>query len=87
MAGVGAFRKVFGGRKNNGTAPSHFQVASSSALRKALQALEEIKWVEKDPDGRGRVLSRQGQKDLDRIAAQLRQQSKAAAAAVEESTA
>jgi small subunit ribosomal protein S19e len=35
-----------------------------------MQALEKIKVVEMDPNG-GRVISSDGQKDLDRIAAQI----------------
>jgi len=72
-AGVGAFTKVYGGRKSNGTTPSHFCRGSSSVIRKALQTLEAIKWVEKGEDGKGRQLSKQGRKDLDRIASQMQQ--------------
>jgi len=72
-AGVGAFTKVYGGRKSNGTRPSHFCRGGKSVNRKALQTLEAIKWVEKGEDGRGRALSKQGRKDLDRIASQMKQ--------------
>nr|ABW23149.1 ribosomal protein rps19 [Arenicola marina] len=68
--GVGSFAKVYGGRKNNGTRPSHFCEGSSSIARKALQSLEGVKMVEKDPTG-GRRLSSQGRRDLDRIASQM----------------
>jgi small subunit ribosomal protein S19e len=40
--------------------------------RKALQALESVKLVEKVPEGNGRRLTSQGRRDLDRIAAQLK---------------
>lgn len=40
-------------------APSRFAEASGSVIRKALQTLEAIKWVEKHPDGSGRIISRQ----------------------------
>ncbi|KAL7076940.1 hypothetical protein ACQ4LE_004137 [Meloidogyne hapla] len=70
-AGVGAFRKVYGGNKRRGVRPNHFVLASGAVIRKSLQSLEAIKWVEKDASG-GRKLSKQGQKDLDRIATQLR---------------
>lgn len=73
LLGVGAFTKVYGGRQSHGTRPSHFCRGSSSVVRKALQTLEAIKWVEKGEDGRGRQLSRQGRKDLDRIASQMKQ--------------
>ncbi|KAF8362568.1 hypothetical protein PRIPAC_89491, partial [Pristionchus pacificus] len=46
--------------------------ASGSVIRKALKSLEAFKWVDKSEDGKGRILSKQGRKDLDRIAADLR---------------
>ena len=33
-AGVGAFRKVYGGSKDNGFAPSHFRIANGNIIRK-----------------------------------------------------
>ena len=62
------------GKKNRGSAPSHWGRASSSIARKAVQALEKMKLVEKDANG-GRKLTGQGRRDLDRIAAQLRKDS------------
>merc|ERR1712106_38391 len=64
--GVGAITKIFGARMRRGTRPSHFCVAS-----KALQTLEQLKLVEKAPNG-GRILTSQGHRDLDRIAAQMK---------------
>lgn len=58
------------GSKNRGTRPSRFQRGSKNVARKALQALENIKVVEKCEDG-GRRLSSTGRRDLDRIAAQM----------------
>lgn len=52
--------------------------SSGSIARKALQALEALKLVEKVPDG-GRILTVQGRRDLDRIAAQVRLKAKQAA--------
>lgn len=52
--------------------------SSGSIARKALQALEGLKLVEKVADG-GRVVTTQGTRDLDRIAAQVRQKAKLAA--------
>ena len=49
--GVKGLIKIYGGRKNNGTCPSHFSGGSSSVARKALQALEALKILEKDPNG------------------------------------
>jgi len=72
--GIGSIRKIYGGKKNRGSAPSHWGRASSSIARKAVQALEKMKLVEKDANG-GRKLTGQGRRDLDRIAAQLRKDS------------
>jgi len=47
-AGVGAFTKIYGDKKRNGTAPSHACRANRSVARKVLQALEGLKIVEKD---------------------------------------
>merc|ERR1719481_1151795 len=73
--GVGTIRKIYGGRKRNGTAPSHFCRSSASVARKVLQSLEGLKLVEKDGTNGGRRLTAQGRKDLDRIAAQVKEKS------------
>ena len=68
--GVKGLTKIYGGRKNNGTRPSHFSHGSANVARKCLQALETLKLVEKDSNG-GRKLSSAGRRDLDRIATQI----------------
>ncbi len=70
--GVGGLRKKYGGSINRGSRPSKHVDASGSVARKVLQSLEKISVVELDPLG-GRVISADGQKDLDRIAAQILQ--------------
>ncbi|CAG8542109.1 3359_t:CDS:2 [Paraglomus brasilianum] len=72
--GVGALRKRYGGRKRRGTRPSHHSNSSGSVARKVLQALEKISVLEKDPKG-GRRISQAGQRDLDRIAQKVAQNS------------
>ncbi|XP_061395522.1 small ribosomal subunit protein eS19A-like [Musca vetustissima] len=69
-AGVGSITKIYGGRKRNGVHPSHFCRAADGAARKALQALEHARLIEKHPDG-GRKLTPSGQCHLDRIANQI----------------
>ena len=49
--GVGAFCKVYGGRKRNGARPPHFCKSSGSVARHILQQLEKISIVEMDPNG------------------------------------
>lgn len=68
--GVGAFTRVYGGRKRNGVRPSHFQRGSRSVIRKCLQSLEKAKLVEKHTSG-GRVLSQVGRRNMDTIAKQV----------------
>ena len=70
--GVGALSKLHGGRKNRGSRPSFHADGSGSVARKALQALEKMKVLEKDPLG-GRKITYDGQRDLDRIATQVAQ--------------
>merc|ERR1712061_846440 len=70
--GVSTMTKIYGVRRNNGSCPSHWRRGSGSIARKGLQALEQLKLVEKDANG-GRKMSSQGRRDLDRIAAQIKQ--------------
>ncbi|KAJ1675135.1 Protein component of the small (40S) ribosomal subunit [Spiromyces aspiralis] len=72
-AGVGALRTVYGGPKRRGTRPTHHAKASGSVIRKAIQGLEQLNILEKSADG-GRRVSRAGQRELDRIAAQVAKQ-------------
>ena len=69
--GVGAFKRIFGGRKMRGTAPEHFGTGSGSIARHILKELESLKIVEKIPNGKGRRITPQGQRDLDSIAGQI----------------
>jgi len=68
--GVGRLRHRYGGRVNRGTRPSHHALSSGSVERKALQALEKLKVLEKDSEG-GRRITSDGMRDLDRIAGQV----------------
>merc|ERR1711971_266530 len=78
--GVSTMTKIYGVRQNNGSCPSHWRRGSGSIARKGLQALESLKLVEKDANG-GRKMSSQGRRDLDRIAAQIKQTSRKQATA------
>lgn len=69
QVGVGKLNKLYGGAKNRGARPQKHVDASGSINRKVLQALQKIGVVEISPKG-GRRISENGQRDLDRIAAQ-----------------
>lgn len=69
-SGSGGLAKAFGSRKNNGSRPSHHSDASTSIIRKSLQALEKLSLVEKTENG-GRRISSAGRRDLDRVAGLL----------------
>ncbi|WP_411025433.1 40S ribosomal protein S19, partial [Salmonella sp. s55004] len=69
--GVNSMTKIFGGRIRRGTRPSHACRGSSSVARKVLQSLEGVKIIEKYGN-HGRRITSQGQRDLDRIAAQVK---------------
>jgi len=68
--GVGAFKKIYGGKNRNGTKPGHFAKSSGQIARTILKQLEHMKVIEKDPNG-GRKITHTGQRDLDRIAGQI----------------
>merc|ERR1712032_573382 len=69
--GVGGLKKAYGSSYRRGTMPSHHQDGSGSIARKVLQTLETLKIVEKAPNG-GRRITREGQRDLDRIAVHVK---------------
>ncbi|CAN8269810.1 unnamed protein product [Cochlearia groenlandica] len=49
--GVGAFRRIYGGSKRNGSRPSHFCKSSGGIARHILQQLETMNIVELDTKG------------------------------------
>merc|ERR1712071_423954 len=81
--GTGALRKIYGGRINRGSAPSHHKKASASVIRHALKGLEEMKLVAKHPDG-GRMITSAGRRDADRIASQVMAAHVAAASVIDD---
>ena len=69
--GVGSFKRIFGSRVNRGTVPETFKTGSGSICRHIIKELETLKIVEKVPNGKGRRITPQGQRDLDSIAGQI----------------
>jgi len=70
--GVGAFTKVYGGSNDRGSRPCHFGHAAKGLHRHILQQLQEIDLVGKKKDKKGRWITKNGQRELDTIANQLR---------------
>ncbi|KAL2900324.1 40S ribosomal protein S19-2 [Bienertia sinuspersici] len=68
--GVGAFRRIHGGSKRNGSHPPHFGKSRSSIARHILQQLEKMIIVEIDPRG-GRKITSSGQTDLDQVSGHI----------------
>jgi small subunit ribosomal protein S19e len=65
--GVGMLQKWYGGSYRRGARTEHFRKASAGVIRSVMIQLEEMKVVEKLPNG-GRQVTTVGQQDLDRIA-------------------
>ncbi len=70
--GVSKLRSYYGGRKNNGHQPSHFEKGSGKILRTVLQQLEEKELVKKTENKKGRVITPKGQKFVDQAAKQAK---------------
>ncbi|XP_075512713.1 small ribosomal subunit protein eS19z [Primulina tabacum] len=68
--GVGAFRRIYGGSKRNGSRPPHFCKSSGSVARNILQQLQVLGIVEMEPRG-GRRITSNGQRDLDQVAGRI----------------
>lgn len=69
--GVGALATYFGGNYRRGARTEHFRKASSGLLRHILQQLEKIGVVA--IDGKGRIVTPNGQQDLDLIAGNVKE--------------
>ncbi|KNC52753.1 30S ribosomal protein S19e [Thecamonas trahens ATCC 50062] len=68
--GVGMFKRIYGGKKRNGTAPNHVATGSGAVARSCLNNLETIKFVTRDANNM-RILTSEGRRHMDRIATAL----------------
>ncbi|KAG6745875.1 hypothetical protein POTOM_050385 [Populus tomentosa] len=68
--GVGAFKRIYGGIKRNGSRPPHFYKSSGSIARHILQQLQNMNIVDLDLKG-GRKITSSGQRDLDQVAGRI----------------
>jgi len=69
--GVGALKREFGGSKRRGVRGAKTVKGSGAIIRDILQQFEELKVLEPHPKG-GRRITSTGQRELDRIAGQVR---------------
>lgn len=76
--GVSRLRKEYGGRSRKGRRSERTWKGGGSSVREPLQQLEKVGLVEKK-DKEGRILTREGRSLLDKIAAEILRESKAAA--------
>nr|GMD49865.1 40S ribosomal protein S19-1 [Ipomoea batatas] len=68
--GVGAFQRIYGSNKRNGSCPRHFCKSSGAIARHILQQLQTMSIIEVDPRG-GRRITSSGQRDLDQVAGRI----------------
>ncbi len=69
--GIEKLRPDYGGRRRWGISPAHVRKGGGSAVRKALQQLEQIGYVSRQ-DKKGRVLTKEGRGLLDKIAGEIK---------------
>eukprot|EP01025_Chloroclados_australasicus_P029476 TRINITY_DN2946_c0_g1_i2.p3 TRINITY_DN2946_c0_g1~~TRINITY_DN2946_c0_g1_i2.p3 ORF type:complete len:156 (-),score=24.76 TRINITY_DN2946_c0_g1_i2:143-610(-) len=70
--GVGILRRIYGGsKKNSGTRSEHFHKAAGGLIRHILKQLEDAGLVETKEDGKGRILTDEGRRDMDLIAGRV----------------
>jgi small subunit ribosomal protein S19e len=75
--GVGAFRRIFGGKSNKRghVTPEHFAKAAGGIVRNVLQQLEALGLVEKSAGAKGgRRITPEGQRQMDLVAARVQVQ-------------
>ncbi|KAK4253171.1 hypothetical protein QN277_010771 [Acacia crassicarpa] len=68
--GVGAFQRIYGGSKRNGSRPPHFCKSSGAIARHILHELQNMNIIEADPNG-GRRITPSGRRDLDQVTGRI----------------
>ena len=61
--GVARLRSVYGGKKRRGSKPPRFERGSGAVLRKAIEGLEKVGFIESSKEGR--LITAKGQSFLD----------------------
>jgi len=68
--GVNELRRIYGGGRPSGYGAAHHKSAGGAIIRNAIHGLEKLGYLEK-VEKKGRVISRQGMKKLDRLATDI----------------
>ncbi|GMP51709.1 hypothetical protein CsSME_00017839 [Camellia sinensis var. sinensis] len=69
--GVGAFQRIYGGSKRNGSHPPHFCKSSGAVARHNLQQLQTMNIIDIDVKGNGRRITSSDQRDLDQVTGRI----------------
>ena len=68
--GVNELRRIYGSGRPSGYGAAHHKSAGGAIIRNAIHGLETLGYLEK-VEKKGRVISRQGMKKLDRLATDI----------------
>ena len=68
--GVNELRRIYGGGRPSGYGAAHHKSAGGAIIRNAIHGLEKLGYLEK-VEKKGRVISRQGMKKLDRLSTDI----------------
>jgi small subunit ribosomal protein S19e len=71
--GINDLRAIYGGGKAVGYGAAHHRDAGGVIIRRAVQGLEKLGYIEKVA-GKGRVVSKKGMQKLDRLATEILQE-------------
>ena len=71
--GVQRLRTYYGGRKNRGHKPERFRRSGGSIIRKNLQQLESLGFIQKNKSKKsGRIVTDEGKKFINKIISQVK---------------
>lgn len=68
--GIGDLKRSYGGGKPSGYGAAHHRDAGGAIIRNAIHGLEKLGYIEKI-EKKGRTISKQGMKKLDRLATEI----------------
>jgi small subunit ribosomal protein S19e len=68
---VNALRNYYGGKKRRGVRPPIFRQAGGKIIRTCMQDLEKLGFIKISENKKGRIITPNGQKYIDKIAAKI----------------